>query len=161
MARVMPTRPLESGLDDLPLDVSIAIEESQAQPAKPEQAPVPADDPVANLVARLEAIRERIWRLQAVYAVSLSHDCAIEADRYLQLFQTLAEQLKARDAAAFGDLVRGHESLLLSSPVPVRQTIPLDVQRFCEIRWEAQQSPTRSTPTRPADSLGDGLSWML
>ena len=159
-ARVARESAQQSGLDDLPVEVAVAIEENAAQ-SSTQAEPVRNDDSVENLISRLEAIRERIWRLRAMFAVSLSHDCAVEADRYLQLFQTLAEQLKARDAAAFDDLVRGHESLLLCSPVPVKQTIPLDVQRFCEIRWEAQQSPTRSTPRRPADSIGDGLSWML
>jgi hypothetical protein len=31
---------------------------------------------------------------------------------------------------AYDNLVLGHESLLLSPPIPVKQTIPLDTQRL-------------------------------
>jgi hypothetical protein len=122
----------QNGLDDLPLEVAVAIEENSAQPAQ--SAPVQPDDTVQNLVARLEAIRERIWCLQAMFAVTLSHDCAMEADRFLALFQSLAQQLKAKDVGAFDSLVRGHEALLLSPPVQTKPTIPLDTQRLCEVR---------------------------
>jgi hypothetical protein len=149
----------QSGLDDLPLEIAIAIEES-AQPPAPEEVK-PADVSVEELVARLTAIRERIWRLQAVFAVSLSHDTAVEADRYLHLFQVLAAELKIKDAAALDQLVAGHESLLLSPPAPVRQTIPIETQRLVELRWEASQTPLRRVPKRSADCVGDGLDWIL
>jgi len=137
------------------------MEENPAQPTKPEQTPVQSDDSVESLVSRLTAIRERIWRLQSVFAVSLAHDVALEANQYLTLFQSLAQELKAKDPAKLDDLVRGHESLLQSPPIPIKQTIPLDVQRLAEIRWEASQSPTRRAPKRPADAVPDGLGWML
>jgi hypothetical protein len=152
---------LADGLNDLPVDVAVDIE--NAVPAEPTPAKLDkaADYSVENLVSRLAAIRERIWRLQATFAVSLSQEIALEANRYLRLFQELAEQLKAKDASALDDLVRGHESLLLSPSVLVKQTIPLDVQRLCEIRWEVSQAPVRRVPTRPADEIHDGLGWML
>jgi hypothetical protein len=149
----------QSGLDDLPLEVAVAIEQDSAQPAQ--SAPVQPDDTVQNLVARLEAIRERIWRLQAMFAVTLSHDVAIEADRFLALFQSLAEQLKAKDARALEDLVRGHEALLLSPPVPTKPSIALDTQRLCELRWEVNQAPSQRVRKRPTDDMHDGLGWML
>ena len=147
----------EGGLQDLPIETQVAIGAAET----PAVAAEPADASVEDLVTRLTAIRERIWRLQSVFAVSLSQETAIEANKYLVLFQALAEQLKAKAPAELGRLVSGHESLLLSPPVPVKQTIPLDVQRFCEIRWEASQSPMRRPPKRDADNVGDGLGWML
>src|ERR1700675_5028135 len=58
------------GLADLPLDGALAIESNPA-PAKPEpaSAATTADDSVQSLVSRLTAIRERIWRLRAMFAV--------------------------------------------------------------------------------------------
>jgi hypothetical protein len=144
------------GLDDLPLDVALAIESNPA-PAKPEPAPAAttADDSVPSLIERLTAIRERIWRLQAMFAVSLSTDCALEANRYLQLFQALASQLNAKDPSKLEDLVRGHESLLLAPALPIRQSIPLSTQKLVEIRWEALTQPMRRPPKRP--TVPDGL----
>jgi hypothetical protein len=159
-ARVARERKQESGLDDLPIEVAVVIEQNATPPTTP-AAPLSSDDSVENLVSRLEAIRERIWRLRAMFAVSLSHDCALEADRYLQLFQDLARQLKTKDANALEDLVRGHESLLLSPPVPVRQIIHIDTQRWCEIRWETSRSPKREVPERSTEQIPDGLGWML
>jgi hypothetical protein len=148
----------QNGLDDLPLEVAVAIEANSAQPIQAVNAQ--PDDTVENLVARLEAIRERIWRLQAMFAVTLSHDCAMEADRFLALFQSLlAQQLKAKDVGAFDSLVRGHEALLLSPPVQTKPTIRLDTQRLCELRWEAATQPVRRAPKPPAHP--DGLSWMV
>ena len=66
-----------------------------------------------------------------------------------------------KDPSAVENLVRGHESLLLSPPIPTKKTVPIETQRWCEMRWEAQQSPTRSAPKRDADNVGDGLGWML
>ncbi len=149
----------QSGLDDLPLEVAVAIEENSSPPLQ--SAPAEPDDTVASLVARLEAIRERIWRLQAMFAVTLSQDCAMEADSYLVLFQTLAQQLKVKDAAAFDSIVRGHETLLLSPPVEANPTIPLDTQRLCELRWEVNQTPMQRAPKRPSHDVPDGLGWML
>jgi hypothetical protein len=150
----------QNGLDDLPLEVAVAMEENPAQPGKPEPAAV-GDDSVATLVARLEAIRERIWRLQAVFAVSLSQDVALEVDRFLVLFQSLAQQLKTKDASALDNLVRGHEALLLSPPVRTKPTVGLDTQRLCELRWEVNQTPMPRAPKRTAHHVPDGLGWML
>jgi hypothetical protein len=119
----------------------------------------PADVTVEELVAKLEAIKERVFRLHAVFAHSLSFDAAVEANRYLVLFQGLAVELVKKDASALEIIVRGHESLLLSPPVPVRQTIPLELQRSCELRWEVNHSPVRRPPTRP--SVSDGLDWLV
>jgi hypothetical protein len=122
---------------------------------------VSGTETVECLASRLAAIRERIWRLQAMFAVSLSHDCAVEANHYLQLFQTLALQLKERDANVFDSLVRGHESLLLSPSVPVKQTIHIETQRLCELRWEVNRMPDRSEGRRATQDVPDGLGWML
>lgn len=148
------------GLDDLPLEVAVAIELNSAQPVNPEGGPAfTADDSVPSLVERLTAIREKIWRLQATFAVSLSHDCLMEANRYLLLFQDLAGQLKAKDTAALEALTLGHESLLLSPPIPVKQSIPLSTQNLVETRWLAMTQPTHRAPKRP--SVPDGLDWLL
>jgi hypothetical protein len=153
----------ESGLDDLPSDVAVAIEETlAAQESTPRPVlPTPPDATVDELVGRLEAIKDRIFRLQAVFAVSLSLDCAVEADRYLTIFQELAAELEKRDASALENVLRGHEAILLASPVHVRQRIPIELQRLCELRWEVNSSPGRPVPKRDSDSMPDGLGWML
>ncbi|MGB8064325.1 MAG: hypothetical protein WCF26_20725 [Candidatus Sulfotelmatobacter sp.] len=144
-----------SGLDDLPLEVAVAMEENPAQHKEP--APVEADDSIASLVARLTAIRERIWRLQSVFAVSLSMETAIEANRYLQLFQELAAQLREKDPSALESLTVGQESLLLSPPIPLKQSIPLSTQRLVEMRWQAMTQPTQRAPKHPPGYVPDGL----
>jgi hypothetical protein len=149
----------QNGLSDLPPLVAVAIEEALKTPA-----PEPASEPKPHasseeLVSRLEAIKDRIFRLRAVYAVSLSVDAAMEANRYLVLFQELAQSLKAKDAEAYDNLVRGHESMLLSPPVPVRQSIPHDTQQLVELRWEAMRTPARRAPKPPA--VSDGLDWLV
>ncbi|MGA7869799.1 MAG: hypothetical protein WCA22_02770 [Candidatus Binatus sp.] len=160
-ARLARERAQQSGLDDLPPEVAVALEELPT--AQPEPAPVPVQhDPTPEeLVSRLEAIKDRLFRLHAVFAVSLSHDCAMEANRYLEIFQELASELKKKDPQALERIVAGHEAMLNSPPIQMKQTIPLDTQRWCEIRWEASQSPIRHAPKRPADNVPDGLGWML
>jgi hypothetical protein len=148
-----------NGLDDLPLAVALSVELNSEPPAKP--ATDRSDDSVAGLITRLSAIREKIWRLQAMFAVSLSHDCLMEANQYLTLFQDLAEQLKAKDANALDSLTRGHESLLLSPPMPLKQSIPLSTQKLVEMRWEAMTQSTRRAPQRDVEAIHDGLGWML
>jgi hypothetical protein len=150
---------LQNGLTDLPPLIAVAIEEQQTTQPEPTPVPVRPDASSAELVTRLEAIKDRIFRLHAVFAVSLSHDAAMEANRYLILFQDLALQLQAKDADALAALTLGHESLLLSPPVSVRQSIPLQTQRFVELRWEAMQSPARREPKPPA--VPDGLDWLV
>jgi len=152
---------LANGLDDLPLAVALSIELNSTPPLNASPAPDQSDDSVPALVARLTAIREKIWRLQAMFAVSLSHDCLVEANRYLTLFQDLAEELKAKDAAALDAITHGHESLLLSPPIPIKQSIPLSTQRLVEMRWEAMTQPTHRPPNRDVAAIPDGLGWML
>jgi len=96
-----------------------------------------------------------------MFAVSLSYDCALEANRYLALFQSLAEQLKAKNMSEFDALTHDHESLLLSPPIPIKQTIPLKTQRLCEMRWEAMTQPTTRAPKRPSGEIHDGLSFLF
>ena len=145
------------GLADLPLEVALAMELNPAQPTEPE--PVQADDSVTNLVARLMAIRKRIWMLQAVFAVSLIQETAIEANRYLQIFQELAALLREKDPSALESLTLGHESLLLAPALPIKQSIPLSTQRLCEMRWQAMTQPTQRAPKRP--TVSDGLDWLV
>jgi hypothetical protein len=142
-----------NGLDDLPDAIAVAIEEL---PAAPEPAPEPEPDAtVEQLVARLEAIKDRIFRLHAVFAVSLSQETAIEANRFVALFQDLAAELKAKQPEALEKIVAGHEAILTSPPVRVRQQIPVATQQWVEMRWEAMQSPTRRAPKPPM--VPDGL----
>lgn len=150
----------ESGLDDLPLNIAVALEDLPAEPA-PEPAPEPKPDASSEeLVARLESIKERIFRLRAVHAVSLSLDAATEANRYLILFQDLAQELRAKDPEALTALNLGYGATLNSPPVPVRQSIPLDTQKLIELRWEVSQSPTRRMPKRQVENVPDGLFFM-
>jgi hypothetical protein len=153
-------RAAESGLDDLPVAVAVAIEQSLGAPAATPEPPQPADATVEELVTRLEAIKDRIFRLRAVFAVTLSQDCAMEANRYLALFQTTATQLEEKDPDSLANITRGFESLLLSPPIQMKGTIPLETQRLVEQRWEISQSPRRRPPMQ-ADTIGDGLGWLL
>ena len=150
-----------NGLSDLPPLIALAINELPATEPAATPEPVQHDASSEELVARLTVIKERIFRLHAVFAVSLSHDAAMEANRFLVLFQDLAQQLKANDADALTALTRGHEAILNSPPIQIRQTIPLDTQRLCELRWEVSQAPIRRRPKRPVENVPDGLSWML
>jgi hypothetical protein len=86
---------LQNGLNDLPDSIALAIEELPATP-EPEPPPVQPAASAEELVARLEAIKDRIFRLHAVFAVSLSQDAAMEANRYLILFQDLASNFRRR-----------------------------------------------------------------
>jgi hypothetical protein len=147
----------EGGLQDLPALVAAAVEQAPA-PATPEP-PKPVDATVPELVVRLEAIKDRIFRLRAVFAVSLSWDCVIEANKYLTIFQDLAAELKLKDEKAFDQIVSGHEATLLSPILPDRRTVPIEVQRAVELRWEVSQAPARRAPTPPA--VPDGLGWLV
>jgi hypothetical protein len=160
--KVAPAAAKDDGLNDLPLAVAIAIELNPAQPVKPEpSAPAAMDDSVPGLVARLTAIREKIWRLQAMFATTLSPDCLLDANKYLTLFQSIAEQLRAKDAGELDALTRGHESLLLSPSIPLKQSVPLSTQKLVEMRWEAMTQPTQRAPKRPSDEIHDGLSCLF
>jgi hypothetical protein len=151
---------LGSGIDDLPVAVALVVEENLAQTPAAEPTPASASPATtAELVARLTAIRERIWRLRAVFAVTLSHDAAVEADRYVEMFQYIGRELQAKDAGEYASLTRGHEALLESPPVTVRPTIPLAVQHLAEMRWHAATQPRQRTPKSP--TVPDGLDWMV
>ena len=145
-------RRLASGLASLPF---------ADEPTKTKPEPVQSDPSAEELVARLEAIKQRILRLHSVFATTLAFDCAMEANRYVILFQNIAAELKARQPEALENLVRGHEAILLSPPVPVRQQIPIETQQWCETRWEATRSPIRRVAKRATDTIHDGLSWMV
>jgi hypothetical protein len=149
-----------NSLADLPIAVAAAIDLNPAQPVKREPQ-APQDDDVPSLVSRLTAIREKIWRLQATFAVTLSHDCAMEANRYLTLFQTIAHQLHEKDSKALDAITLGHESLLLSPPIPIKQSIPLATQNLVETRWLAMTQPTRRPQERNVGSIPDGLDWLV
>ena len=149
----------ESGIQDLPPEVAVGVEDALKATAPEPTTPKPADATVNELVARLISIRERIFRLSAMFAVSLSSDNAMEANRYLVLFQTIAAQLEEKDANALANITRGFESLLMSPPFPTHRTIPLDTQKLVELRWDAMRSPVRRTPMPP--SVSDGLDWLV
>jgi hypothetical protein len=119
----------------------------------------PSEASVDDLVARLESIKDRIFRLQAVFAVSLAHDAAIEANRYLCLFQTIAADLKLKNPEALEKIVAGHEFAILSPAIPFKRTVSLDTQRMIELRWESQSGPTRRElpKPRPDGYVADGL----
>ena len=71
----------------------------------------------------------------------------------------LAAQLKEKAPEELQNLVRDHESLLQSPPVLVKPTIPLQTQRWCEIRAKAGQQRV-SKKEMPPDYLPDGLSFL-
>jgi len=152
----------ESGLEDLPLLVAASIEQMPVTPRSPPASEHP--QPTASseeLVTRLKAIKERIFRLHSLYAVSLSIDCALEANRFLAIFQDIAAELRAKDPQALDTIVAGHEAILNSPPIPVKQTIPLETQRLCELRWELSQTPVQRPPTPTRPNVPDGLDWLV
>lgn len=159
--KVARSAPPADGLQDLPLSVAVAIEQNAARAVRPMPVEPKAEATVEELVTRLTAIRERIWRLQSVFAVSLSQEVAIEANRFLLLFQELAAELRAKDPDAFAALTVGHESLLLAPALLVKPTISLDTQRVCEMRWLAVTQPGPKAPKRPADTIHDGMGAFL
>jgi hypothetical protein len=148
-------RRLAAGLGSLPVVTG--------EPAKPETTPEPArlDPSAEELVTRLEAIKQRILRLHSTFAMTLAFECAMEANKYVALFQVVAAELKAKQPEALESLVRGHEAILLSPPVPVRQQIPIETQKFCELQWEVMRSPIRTVPKRATEPIPDGLGCML
>jgi hypothetical protein len=150
-----------NGLADLPVEVAVAIEELPTVPESPAQEAVKPDASVEELVARLEAIKTRILRLHVVYATTLSFDCAMEANRFVTLFQTIATELKEKQPEALDNIIAGHEALLMSPPIPVKKTIPIATQQWVELVWESQLRPIRRPPKRDADAIPDGLGWML
>lgn len=146
----------QNGLSDLPPLVAVAIEEVLKTPA-PEPAPEPKPHASSEkLVSRLEAIKDRIFRLRAVYAVHLSVDAAMEANRYLVLFQELAQSLNAKDAKAY-DRPRINASLSACASPAIHPA--QDTQRLVELRWEAMRTPARREPKPPA--VCDGLDWLV
>lgn len=132
----------------------------EADPA-PLANTTPDPDSAEGLVTRLTAIRERLFWLAAVYATTLSHDVAMEADNYRRLFRELGGKLKTMDAQAYDELVAGHEVLLLSDPGPVKQTIPAELQERVELMWELKAKPTPIPVLKPAGYVADGLQCFL
>jgi len=150
----------ETGLDDLPATVAASIELHPPVPQETKPADF-APDSVDDLVKRPDAIKQRLFWLQAVWATTLSPDVALEADRYRQVFQELGERLKAQDRDAFDRLVAGHESLLLAKPVESKGTIPVEVQRRFELFSElGSMSSPKPTP-KSSGYVPDGLQSFL
>lgn len=144
--------PWESNPNNLPVEVALAIEENAANatPGKDEQPP---DE--ANVVERLKAVRERLFWLQSVWAVSLSPDVALEADRYRQLFHDLASRVQ--DRREVDALVAGHEALLLCDPSPPKPTLPIATQRMFELTAEVRTERSRPARPTPQGYVPDGL----
>src|SRR5437879_5538431 len=105
---------------------------------------------VADLIERLTKIRERLFWLQSVWAVSLSPDVAFEADRYRDLFGDLADQLRKQDAEALDRLTAGHESLLFADASP-KPTVPLAAQQLVELIGEVRNQRSHPRPPKPQD----------
>ena len=114
-------------------------------------------DSVPNLVARLMAIRERLFWLAACWANSLSPDIAYEADRYRALFRDLADELRKKDRDALEQITSGHENLLFAEPSPAKPSIPLMVQQLYELGSEVQSQHTQPPNPKPAGYVPDGL----
>jgi len=117
--------------------------------------------PVEELIARLTAIRERLFWLQAVWANSLSPDVYCEAESYRILFQDLSGLLRQQDAAAVDRIVAGHEVLLLSEPASPKPSVPLATQRLCELAAEIQTARSVRPPANPNGYVADGLQGFL
>ena len=148
-----------SNPNDLPLDVAIGIEESTDCTPQAPRGVEPVE--VESLIARLTAIRERLFWLQAVWANSLSPDVALEADRYRQLFRDLADELRKQDSDAAERLIAGHEALLLAEPFPGKPKIPLAAQQWFEIVAELRAERPKPAAPKPPDYCADGLQSFL
>ena len=160
--RVVQERGQQGGLDDLPIEVAVVIEENAVQTsAQMRQPATPGDASVEDLVARLTAIRERLFWLQAVWATTLSHDVYQEADRYRQLFHDLGEQLKAKAPDELDRLISGHEALLLAEPISRKPTLSLANQRWFELAAEIRNPPAGSHSPQPDGYVADGLQSFL
>jgi len=109
-----------------------------------------------DLIARLTAIRERLFWLAACWATTLSPDIAWEADRYRKLFHDLADELCKLDADAVDALIVGHEALLLAEPTS-KPTIPLAAQRWHELAGEVRSAPAVPPKPKRDDYVPDGL----
>jgi hypothetical protein len=157
------TRPSEqNGLDDLPVEVAVVIEENSARKAAPVSQPAkPGDASLEDLVARLTAIRERLFWLQAIWATTLSHDVYQEADRYGQLFHDLGEQLKAKTPDELDRLIAGHEALLLAEPISQKPTLSLATQRWFELAAEIRDAPAGRHSIQLDGYVADGLQSFL
>lgn len=113
-----------------------------------------------NLIARLTAIRERLFWLQACWATTLSPDIAWEADRYRKLFHDLADELRKIDADAVSRLVEGYETLLCAEPMN-KPTIPLAAQRWHELALEARSERAVPPKAKPDCYVPDGLQHLV
>jgi hypothetical protein len=162
LPRKLTSKEPGSGIHDLPVEVAVVVEKNLAQ-SQAELMSVPSESTatVAELVERLTAIRERIWRLRALFAVTLSHDTAIEANQFVKLFQSLGAELQAKDPGEFAKLTAGHEALLTSPPVTLRPTIPLATQMWCEMKWLAQRQPEEPGRNTGPDTIHDGMGQFL
>ena len=91
IARLPNAKPVEpeeqEGIDDLPDEIAIAIAATPiTQPPSPQPArKAQPSDSVENLVRRMTAIKNRIFWLRSVFATTLSQECAIEANNFLQI----------------------------------------------------------------------------
>lgn len=141
--------------NNLPLEVFVAIEEHV--PETPATPTVPTPDSADNLVQRLTAIRQRLFYLQAVWANTLSHDVALEADRYRLLFRDLAEELRKQDPEAVDRLIAGHEALLLADHSNPKPTLPITAQRWFELSGEVRSERNQPPKPRSANYVPDGL----
>lgn len=115
------------------------------------------DEELTDLIARLERIKQRLFALQSVWAMTLSPDVAREADSYRELFRSLADALRKDDIDALDRITAGYESLLLSDPLPSKPTIPLETQQLFELTQEVRRERTKPTAPHPHDYVSDGL----
>ena len=113
-----------------------------------------------DLVARLTAIRERLFWLAACWATTLSPDIAWEADRYRKLFHELADELRKLDADAVSHLMEGYEALLCAEPMN-KPTIPLAAQRWHELAGEVRSAPAVPQKRKPDGYVPDGLQHLV
>jgi hypothetical protein len=153
-------RVAESGLDDLPLEIAVAIEEGLETPA-PHAAKPQEVTTVEGLIARLTLIRNRLFWLQATWATTLSPDVYQEAETFRSLFQELHGQLKGQDPAEADRITAGHEALLLSEPAAPRPRLSLATQRWFELAGEIRSTRVVRAAPKPDGYVSDGLQAFL
>jgi hypothetical protein len=150
-----------NGLDDLPIEVAVAIEQQLSATPEPEPEPPKPDASVGELVARLEAIKDRIFWLAAVWANTLSSDVRHEAERFRAIFRELDGQLRAQDPAAADRIIEEHEALLLAEPDPAKPRVSLAVQQWFELMGEVRNTRTVRAEPKPDGYVPDGLQAFL
>lgn len=118
-----------SGLEDLPDQIAVILAAppitAPPAPETPKREALPPDS-VENLVRRMTAIKQRIFWLRAVFATTLSQDCALESNRFLQIFQDLRSAVEGESARGIGKAGTGSRESAAEPSCPSQADYPAE-----------------------------------